>query len=161
MAPRHRARARLERHVPRLAEPIERTPAHRLLEREVDTRPVRPLPSEGLRVPLEVEIKRMRPVSAGPNAPLLIRLVRHPYALMPGRLQRRSDVSRQRVSVLDRVPFPNAVRESEDRRAQLKPARPMREIQHRPVHREPPFRRREDPVPEPVFFDPGAEEGWL
>lgn len=162
MTPRHRASARLSRHVPRVAESVERLPASRVISREEDTRPSRSLPSDLVHIPAEVRIKRLRPVRLGPNAPLLIRLVRQPYALRTVRPVRRAEASRERPSTLDREPFPDPAAELAALRESYRVGRPMRQLEHRPDPRPRPFERLREREPvEPVFFDPRAEEGWL
>lgn len=165
MTPRHRARARLARHVPRVEESTERLPSSRMLEREEDTTAPRPVPSDRVRIPAEVRIKSLRPVKIGRNAPLLIRLVRHPYALRTVKAVRRAEEGRERPSILDREPFPSAVAELADLRDSYRVGRPMRDIPHRPEVRAHPFARaREAAAPspvEPVSFDVDADGGWL
>lgn len=162
MKPRHRAQARLARHVPALPESSERLPVRRLAQREDEGERTRRIPGETVRVQAEIQVKPLRTVRPEPNAPLLIRLVRNPYALDTGRSVRVPNESRDRPSVLDREPFPNPSAEVAELRDAMKVARPMREIVHHPVLRPHPFgRARRSAEPEVPAFDPRADEEWL
>jgi hypothetical protein len=98
MALAARLQARLRRG-PRGADPRrlgrEGRLATRLQAREVARDRDRPEPGSTLRFAREVVDRSLRAVEAGPNAPLLIRVVRYPYALRPGdtvRVQGRPSV---------------------------------------------------------------------
>ena len=70
--------------LPRGADRPERRLAARLRSRESVTERERPEPGSTLRLSRESADRPLRTIEAGPNAPLLIRVVRHPYALRPG-----------------------------------------------------------------------------
>lgn len=97
MAARHRALARLHRHVPHVSAPDERPLSGRVGDRATEDANDRVLAGESLAVRTEVVDKRLRTVTAGPNAPLMIRLVRHPYALHPVKPGRRPDTERPMI----------------------------------------------------------------
>jgi len=87
-----------------------------------------------------VKKRRLRPVEAGPNAPLLMRIVRHPFALSPVRFGK----VRHREEAGDRVrPGPREAPLAY--RGELRDAyqleNPFLVFAHRPEHRPPPFYR--------------------
>lgn len=107
MSLRIRSDARMMRHVPEISSWEQRQPAIRVASREemlkVDPRPV---PGEKLLTsPTEVRAPRLqKPVSPSPNAPLLIRVVRHPFPLEPTRNQKLSVEVRDHRGLRDRPP---------------------------------------------------------
>ena len=88
MTLRHRAIARLQRHVPTVRVVQDRALTQRLDQRVTTDRPLPPSPGDGLKMPTERTVRNIRPITLGDPSPLLIRLVRHPYAqgiALPGR----------------------------------------------------------------------------
>lgn len=98
MALRHRALARLHRHVPHVVGTDERVLATRLGDRTTDPSPGPKVAGEAVRVRDEVHERALRGPEPGPNAPLLIRLVRSPYALHPVHAGRRPNTQRAHPS---------------------------------------------------------------
>ncbi len=141
MTPRERAQARLGRHVPDFGHWDVRQPARRVAGREdLDPRPEREVVGASVRVrDGEGEVRSAPTVHPGPNAPLLMRIVRDPYALRPGSAERvrylPEGASEQEEPA---VRLADVVRE---KREALRASRPLREIDHRPVERERPFAR--------------------
>ncbi len=113
MGHRLRAQRRIERRVPgecvRKSSTIEDAIVYRT--RPLHTFEPRDYYGEALLQRSAQSIKKAKTVEAGPNAPLLIRLVRDPYALQTARMQRTPsrDVDLVVTRSLDR--FPNAMSE--------------------------------------------------
>ena len=88
---RHRAQSRLVRHVPQLRGADSGALYERIEERQQGGEPrERPALGDSLvvRDPAAGKVKRLRGADVSENAPLLMRLVRHPYAMEPVRYQR-------------------------------------------------------------------------
>ena len=141
MSARSRAEARLARTVPDFSDCESREPARRLAGRDRPAPEPRPAPGQGLHVHTDAirEMKLRTPARPTPNAPLLMRVVRTPFALERARLVRRRLIE----------PFENPPREQLGRpgvawrtaMADLGAPSPMRAIVHRPEPRPRPFRR--------------------
>ncbi len=138
---RHRAQARLERHVPSVRERVERAPWARLVARADEPEQAeRRVLGESLRVrgADDVRTKRVKVEEPGPNAPLLMRIVRHPFELEPvryGKVRHRDEVGeRQRVEPRD-----PALAYREELRADYQRQNPFIVYAHRPAVRPPPF----------------------
>lgn len=140
MTPRERARIRLSRHVPDFGHWEARGPARRVARREeIDLRPEREVPGESVRVRDQATVKAAATVNPGPNAPLLMRIVRDPYRLDPGRAARvRYLAEPDPAEETEAVRVADLVRE---KREALRSVRPVRQIDHRPAHRAHPFAR--------------------
>ncbi len=94
MALRHRAIARLLRHVPAVRVVTDGPVSRRLDAREAPERPAPRTPGDGLKMPTTRGVRNLRPIHLDDPSPLLIRLVRHPYAQHPVRTGRRKDTER-------------------------------------------------------------------
>ena len=93
-----------------------------------------------IRDPSAATTKRATVVETAPNAPLLMRLVRHPYEMSPvrfGRIEHREDAGlRHRHE-----PLGPALAYRAELRSQYQLANPITEHPHRPEDRQPPFMR--------------------
>lgn len=133
MSVRLRAQARLDRHVPDFARWDTREPGHHVALRDAAPPPARRAPSDGLPAHTAAtrELRLKQPARPTPNAPLLMRVVRTPFALEPVRTTRRKLLEpRERVQ---REPL----------------ARPMRANPHGPEPRPRPFRKTVVPGSQP------------
>ena len=150
MAARHRALARLHRHVPDVAAPDARALSRRLGDRAVEDVHETRMAGESIKVRDEVHERRLRGPDAGPNAPLLIRLVRHPYAMHPVPTRRRPDTARPEVRALRPVRDEETVRQILDGERLVFAGSPMQRLLAEAPPR--PFTavRREDDEPETV-----------
>jgi hypothetical protein len=122
-------------------ERVDRAPWSRLVARadEPEERQ-RPALGESLRVrgADDVRVKRRKGVEPGPNAPLLMRIVRHPFELSPVRYGRQEG----RPSLAERErpePREPALAYREGVRDDLRRDNPFLVYAHRPVVRPPPF----------------------
>lgn len=139
MRHRQRAQERLARHVPALRERTERAPWDRLVERaDAEPSPERAVLGASLRVREPSKARLLKGPEAGPNAPLLMRIVRHPFALAPVRWTtvRHRDEPGARPRPEAR-PGPLAYRD--EQRESRTPGNPMLVFAHRPAYRRPPF----------------------
>ena len=128
MALRHRAIARLQRHVPRVRAVQDRALAQRLDQREAAERPLPPTPGDGLKMPKERTVRNIRPITLGAPSPLLISLVRHPYAQSTVRPGRRPDTERPTVQPRPRERRDQIRELLDDVRPQFNSARPSRPV---------------------------------
>lgn len=151
MSARSRAEARLSRPVPDLAWWDSREPARRVADRDRPLPEPRPIPGDALCAHPDTirELKLKTPARPAPNAPLLMRVVRTPFALDPGKVARLRLVEPYgSTGSAARRPW-----EPEPREELVRPGlawreamasigeRPMRSITHRPERRPRPFRR--------------------
>ena len=72
----------------------DRPLAARLGERDQEAPPGPTLGGESVSVRSEVHERKLRAANAGPNAPLLIRMVRHPYGIRPAQFGKREGTQR-------------------------------------------------------------------
>ena len=113
-----------------------------MMERADESEEERPVLGASLRVRGEEGVKKtvLRTVEAGPNAPLLMRIVRHPFALATvryGKIRHREDAAeRVRLEPSER---PLAYRA--ELREAYSAANPVLVHAHRPEHRPRPFLR--------------------
>lgn len=138
---RLRAQTRLGRHVPQLRSADSGDLYERLEARkEEGERRDRAVPGDSLvvRDPSAGTTKYMRPADVSQNAPLLMRLVRHPYAMQPVRFDRVE----HREPPQDRIRF-EPLGPALAYRAELRDAyrliTPTVEFAHRPEDRPAPF----------------------
>jgi hypothetical protein len=145
MSLRTRAHARLERPVLDFSRWERREPARRLVSREVSPiadRPRLPEPSASIGHPTEaVRDMRIRaPGQPTPNAPLLMRIVRTPFSLAPGRTARTTIPRGREPLVRDRHVGPGRVFRDLVREIRSRPGL-MTTVDHRPAFRPRPFAR--------------------
>lgn len=137
MGARHRAFARLVRHVPEVHAVDQRPVARAVTDRDVAPPPGPRMGGESVKVRDQVHERALRGPNAGPNAPLLIRLVRHPYGLQVAYPGKRPGTARPDLKG-------------------LRPERASGELQaalaesHVSVGGSRPERLRAEPVPHPV-----------
>lgn len=127
----------------------------RLVARAEAPRSPRSEPGAGIGTREGVKVRRLRTIRPGDPAPLLIRLIRRPFALRTARNVRRP--GREPLPALER---PRTARSSELAQSLLAAVRSSRDLRVplRPLPaRERPITRR-TPAPEPVRFDPDPEE---
>lgn len=140
MTPRERAQLRLNRHVPGRKDWADRQPARRLSERLV-AEPAPMAQRLEVRVREEVKIKKLRGADVSSNAPQLIRLVRHPYALETVRPTHHKGFERPSTSLPAREPIQRPAREMGEIRKEYTFRSPMTQYAHRPEDRPRPFAR--------------------
>lgn len=142
-----RIQSRLEHRVPGPT-PEAGALAMRLQGRERPDRPTPDLAGSTVRLPPEKKSRALRTAKVEPNAPLLMRLVREPYALAPGRTRRvPAGVGRERHQVdLSRATFSAEVVALQ---ALVHAPSPMKSVgDRRPAAPPHPFQRtRANPVP--------------
>lgn len=138
---RQRAQSRIERHVPQLRSAEAGALHGRLADRqEEEERRIRPAPGDSLvlRGAADAKPRRLPAADVSESAPLLMRLVRHPYAMEPvrfGRLEYR-DASHDRVRP---EPLGPALAYRRELRDAYRLITPTEEFAHRPEERRPPF----------------------
>lgn len=137
---RHRAQSRLQRHVPQLRSAEAGELHSRLRERQEEAdHHERSAPGDSLvlRGMVEGKPKLLKGADVSENAPLLMRLVRHPYAMYPvnyGRIEGRSTYERARPEPLGR-----ALAYRQELREAYRLITPTEEFAHRPEERRHPF----------------------
>ena len=145
MKPRERARARLQRRTPSATLRSDREPSVRLAERQADSRPEHRSPGDTVRIPSETKLRALRSADVGPNAPLLIRLVRHPFALQTARPNRVDSGRHADPADRSREPYPEVLNEARELLGSLRDPEgfhgPLDGLVDRPEHRPHPFRR--------------------
>jgi hypothetical protein len=149
LSARSRAEARLSRPVPDFAGWESREPAHRVAGRDRPLPDPRPAPGDELHVHTDAvrELKLRDPGRPAPNAPLLMRVVRTPFALDPVKVAKVRLIEPYEPPPREKLGRPGeAWREA---MTSLHEPGPMRAIAHRPEPRPRPFRRREGQSPSP------------
>ncbi len=140
---RHRAQSRLQRHVPQLRSAEAGALHGRLTERQEEAdHHERSAPGDSLvlRGMIEGKPKFMKGADVSENAPLLMRLVRHPYAMYPvnyGRIEGRASYKHVRHE-----PLGPALSYRQELRDAYRLIVPMEEFAHRPEARRRPFATR-------------------
>lgn len=139
MAVRHRAFARLVRHVPQVHAVDQRPVARAVTDRDVPPPPGPVLGGESLKVRDQVHERSLRGPNAGPNSPLLIRIVRSPYGLQVAYPGKRAGTARPDLKALrpDRQSgeFQAALAESHVSVGEARPDRLRAEAPPHPVRR--------------------------
>ena len=129
--------------MPQVRERTERSPWSRMMERaEEPEDTTRPAIGASIRVRGADDVKKkvLRSIEAGPNAPLLMRIVRHPFELAPvrfGKVRHREEVAER----LRTEPREQPLAYREELREAYSSVNPFMVYAHRPEHRPPPFLR--------------------
>jgi hypothetical protein len=137
---RQRADHRLARHVPQLRDGEARALYLRLVDRTVESEAESHSvlgSSLSVRDPATQSVRKAKVAQTEPNAPLLMRLVRHPYAQETarfGRVEYREVFAREGIQ-----PTEPALAYLEELRAAYQFVSPMRSNPHRPEDRPLPF----------------------
>lgn len=157
--PRRRALARAS--TPRcrtddrvVADPARRALLRRLVARADEKPTSRPDPGAGIRLREGVQLRRLRTIRPGDPAPLLIRLIRRPFALRAARTVRSP--GREPLPALERPRTPPSSQLSGSLVTALRASRDLRDPARPLPGRERPVPRRTQ-APEPVRFDPDPE----